>query len=167
MPVGKPFKISRFFLFMPFPLTEYSHLSLSAQPFFPSRAFPPTYPSRDKTRHFEGIAHPARESLPSLVSGPFRAGSDKPRHQARSILRTTTPPSLLSFFSFCPHLSSQFVRARFISERIPFDPIRGGDVCRKPTTGLSGGSLSTRRSADPISKRVRAPRVCKTADVPL
>lgn len=43
-----------------------------------------------------------------------------------------------------------------------------GDVCRKPTAGLSGGSLSVRcRSADPISNWVRSVSKYRTDYVPL
>lgn len=116
-----------------------------------------------RTATFEGIIHPAGE--PPLSGSPsiLELAATSPRHVHARFY--THHPLLVPQFLFLPlslfFVLSSFipVRAGFILERIRFDPMRDGDVCRKPTARLSGGSLSARRrSADPISKRVRAPR---------
>lgn len=74
-----------------------------------------------------------------------------------------TPPFLPSLPFSYPRYSARntFLKG---SDLTRYD----GDVCRKPTAGLSGGSLSVRcRSADPISNWVRSVSKYRTDYVPL
>lgn len=136
-------------------------------PFPPSPASP--FVSRNASVRFSPVLAKSRNLAGSSVPRDSRASFSLNLSQlaATSPTRPRTPlhaPPFLHplpfFYSLCSARDT-FLKG---SDSTRYD----GDVCRKPTAGLSGGSLSVRcRSADPISNWVRSVSKYRTNYVPL